>query len=51
VYLRADETLSEARESIRRYIAFYNLRRPHRALKGQAPDAAYFGNPPIRQAA
>jgi putative transposase len=51
VYLRAYETVSEARESIARYIAFYNPRRPHRALKGQAPDTAYFGNLPIRQAA
>jgi len=51
VCLRAYETLGEARESIRRYVAFYHQLRPHRALKGQAPDAAYFGNPPIRQAA
>jgi putative transposase len=51
VYWRAHETVSEARESIRRYIAFYNQRRPYRALKGQAPGTAYFGNLSIRQAA
>jgi putative transposase len=29
VYLRAYETVSDARESIGRYLAFYNGRRPH----------------------
>src|SRR5579863_871523 len=51
VYLRAYETVSEARESMARYIAFYNQRRPHRALKGQAPDTAYFAAQELKAAA
>jgi putative transposase len=51
VYLRAYDTVSEARASIARYIAFYNSRRPHRAHKGRTPDAAYFAALPLKQAA
>jgi putative transposase len=51
VYLRAYDTVSEARASIARYIAFYNSRRPHRAHKGRTPDAAYFAASPLKQAA
>ena len=42
VYLRAYETISAARSGIRRYLDFYNGRRPHRALDGITPDAFYF---------
>jgi putative transposase len=51
VYLRAYDTVSEARESIIRYVAFYNTRRPHRTLKGRAPDTAYFGATQLKAAA
>ncbi len=51
VYLRAYETVSEARASIARYIGFYNSRRPHRAHKGRTPDAAYFSNQDMKAAA
>ena len=51
VYLRAYDTVSEARASIARYIAFYNTRRPHRAHKGRTPDAAYFAGLPMKRAA
>jgi len=51
VYLRAYETVSEARSSIARYIEFYNSRRPHRAHKGRTPDTAYFGNQDMKAAA
>jgi putative transposase len=51
VYLRAYDTVSEARASIARYITFYNSRRPHRAHKGRTPDAAYFAALPLKQAA
>src|SRR5216683_1508019 len=51
VYLRAYETVSEARASIARYIAFYNSRRPHRAHQGRTPDEAYFAALPMKQAA
>ncbi len=41
VYLRAYDSVSAARESLRRYLAFYNTRRPHSSLDGQTPDQAY----------
>jgi len=51
VYLRAYESVSEARASIGRYLDFYNSRRPHSSLDGMTPDRAYFGPLPIRLAA
>lgn len=42
VYLRAYSTVSEARASIGRYLAFYNGRRPHSSLDRKTPDNAYF---------
>jgi putative transposase len=42
VYLRAYETVSQARAGIGRYLDFYNTRRPHTAHKGRTPDQAYF---------
>jgi hypothetical protein len=41
VYPRAYASLSEARVSIGRYLAFYNRRRPHSSLGGRTPDRAY----------
>ena len=51
VYLRAYETVSEARNSIGRYLEFYNCRRPHSSLDGSTPDQAYFNPLPLRLAA
>ena len=51
VYLRAYDTVSEARASIARYISFYNGRRPHTALADQTPDAAYFASRELKAAA
>ncbi|MGY4364020.1 transposase InsO family protein [Bradyrhizobium sp. LB1.3] len=51
VYLRAYETVSEARDSIGRYLDFYNRRRPHSSLDGSTRDQAYFTPLPIRLAA
>ncbi len=42
VYLKAYRTVSEARVSIARYLAFYNGRRPHSSLDRMTPDQAYF---------
>jgi len=42
VYLRAYDTVAEARASIGRYLSFYNARRPHSSLDRQTPDRAYF---------
>ena len=51
VYLRAYDSVSEARASIGRYLDFYNGRRPHSSLDGTTPDKAYFTPLPIRLAA
>jgi putative transposase len=51
VYLRAYDTVSDARASIGRYLAFYNGRRPHSSLDRQTPDQAYFGRLPQAAAA
>jgi putative transposase len=43
VYLRAYDSVPEARASIGRYIdGFYNTRRPHSSLDRQTPDEVYF---------
>ena len=54
VYLRAYDSVSEARERIGRYLDLYNRRRPHSSLDGATPDQAYFATTtplPIRSAA
>ena len=51
VYLRAYDSVSDARASIGRYLDFYNGRRPHSSLDGMTPDQAYFGPLPLRLAA
>mgnify|MGYP001813680105 CR=1 FL=1 len=51
VYLRAYDSVGEARQSIGRYLEFYNGRRPHSRLDGMTPDQAYFTELPIRTAA
>jgi len=51
VYLKAYDSVSEARTSIGRYLDFYNCRRPHSSLDGATPDQAYFTPLPIRMAA
>jgi putative transposase len=47
VYLRAYDSVSEARASIGRF----NARRPHSSLDGMTPDQAYFPPLPLRLAA
>jgi len=42
VYLRAYDSVFEARASIGRYLTFYNGRRPHSSLDRRTPDQAYF---------
>src|SRR5450759_2446964 len=51
VYLRAYDTVSEARTSIASYLGFYNSGRPHSSLDRQTPDQAYFNRPPLAAAA
>jgi putative transposase len=51
IYLRAYDSVSEARTSIGRYLDFYNSRRPHSSLDGATPDQAYSTPLPLRLAA
>ena len=54
VYLRAYDSVAQARTSIGCYLDFYNRRRPHSSLDTMTPDQAYFGPQsmlPIRLAA
>ena len=43
VYLRAYDSVADARASLGRYLAFYNAKRPHSALGARTPDQAWFG--------
>jgi putative transposase len=51
VYLKAYDSVSEARASIGRYLGFYNGKRPHSRHGGLTPDRAYFDNLPLATAA
>ncbi len=51
VYLRAYDTVRDARASLARYFAFFNTRRPHTSLDRRTPDAVYFESLPLAQAA
>ncbi|MGU3330497.1 IS3 family transposase [Methylobacterium mesophilicum] len=51
IYLRTYDTVSTARASIGRYLAFYNGRRPHSSLDRRTPDQAYFDRLPHSAAA
>jgi len=42
VYLKAYDSVGEAKANLEAYLRFYNERRPHRALDGQSPDTVYF---------
>ena len=42
VYLRAYDSVAEARTSLGRYLGFYNSKRPHASLDARTPDQAYF---------
>ena len=51
VYLRAYDSVAEARASIGRYLDFYNRKRPHSSLSARTPDLAYFDHLPQAAAA
>jgi putative transposase len=46
VYLKAYDSVSDAKAGLGTYLTFYNTRRPHRTLNGKTPDAIYFANLP-----
>ena len=51
VYLRAYDSVGEARASLGRYLDFYNRKRPHSSLDARTPDRAYFDHRPHLAAA
>ena len=51
VYLKAYDSVSQARESLGRYLHYYNSFRPHSSLDARTPDEAYFNIPPLKLAA
>ena len=51
VYLRAYETVAEARRLIGVYLDFFNRKRPHSSLDARTPDQAYFQALPVAEAA
>jgi putative transposase len=46
VYLKAYESVVNARLSIGRYLEFHNGRRPHSSLYRRTPDQAYYASLP-----
>jgi putative transposase len=51
VYLKAYDTVAEARASLGQYLDFYNRQRPHSSLDRRTPDEAYFHHTPLAAAA
>ncbi len=51
VYLKAYDSVPEARASLGGYFDFYNGRRPHSSFAGRTPDQVYFDNMPQEMAA
>ena len=51
VYLRAYDSVADARAQLGRYLNFYNTRRPHSSLDARTPDHAYFNHVPLLAAA
>ena len=51
VYLRAYDSVVQARVSLGRYLDFYNNQRPHSSLGRKTPDEAYFNPTAIAMAA
>jgi putative transposase len=51
VYLRAYDSVAQARASLGRYLSFYNAKRPHSSLGARTPDQAYFEHRPLARAA
>ena len=51
VYLRAYDSVSDARAWLGRYLVFYNSRRPHSSLGARTPEQAYLDHLPKMLAA
>ena len=51
IYLRAYDTVAEAKAGITSYLGFYNTRRTHQALGRRTPDEVYYQPDGLRKAA
>jgi len=51
VYLKAYSSIAEARQGLREYFEFYNLRRRHQSLDRRTPDDVYWSTLPEMQVA
>jgi len=51
VYLRAYDSVGEARASLSRYFTFYNTKRPHSSLDARTPECFYYDHLPQTVAA
>jgi len=51
VYLKAYDSIPDARRQIGAYFELYNRRRPHQALGNRTPDDVFFGNQALPLAA
>ncbi len=51
VYLKAYSSITEARQGLREYFEFYNLRRRHQSLDRRTPDDVYWSTLPKLQVA
>jgi putative transposase len=51
VYLKAYDSIPEARRQIGAYFEMYNRRRPHQALDDRTPDEVFYGQEDLRLAA
>jgi putative transposase len=51
IYLKAYDSVREARTSIGNYLDFYNRQRPHSSLGDKTPDEVYFTPIPLPEAA
>jgi len=51
VYLRAYDSVGEARACLSRYFTFYNTKRPHSSLDAQTPECFYYNHLPQAAAA
>lgn len=51
VYLKAYQTVAEARHSIESYMHYFNAERRHRSLGRKTPDDVFFNRLPLQAAA
>jgi putative transposase len=51
IYLKAYESVGQARKSIANYLTWYNHQRPHSSLSDKTPEEAYFAKLPAIESA